>query len=181
MVANQQRPSGITYTAISPRRIPPTATIRTSSYTDPVFLQVIDVALPNPRFEASYERIFGSRVAVDERSNAFFSAFYRRFLAHPGVAVLFARVDMRRQEDMLRKSLFQLATYYVLGEVTAELQRLAAVHRRLGLDPQLFDVWMQALLDTVAEFDPNCDDATRLAWGWAMAPGITYLRLNLVE
>lgn len=137
------------------------------------------MSLPNPEFEASYERLFGGEVTIGASADAFFRAFYRRFLDNPGVAGLFAHVDMDRQVEMLRKSLFQLASYYVLGVVTPELVRIAEVHHRVGLKPKMFDVWMQALLDTVQEFDPSCSEATLLAWGWALAPGITYIRLAM--
>lgn len=139
------------------------------------------VSLPNPRFEASYERIFGADVAMGRHSEAFFTAFYRRFLDNREVAKLFAQVDMKRQVEMMRRSLLQLASFYVLGERSAEMQRLAQIHRRLHLDSRMFDLWMQALLDTVQEFDEQCDETTLLAWSWAMAPGITYIRHSLVE
>jgi hypothetical protein len=78
---------------------------------------------------------------------------------------------------MLKKSLFQLVTYYVVGEPNAELDRLAAIHDRLGIGANAFDVWMEALVDTAEKFDAQWDEATRLAWCWALAPGIAYMRL----
>lgn len=110
---------------------------------------------------------------------AFFESFYQRFLTDPEIARLFERADMKRQREMLRRSLFTLVSFYVLDEVSPELKRIAEVHHRLGLKPGMFDWWMQCLLDTVGEFDPQCDEATLLAWGWAMAPGITYIRIVL--
>jgi truncated hemoglobin YjbI len=139
------------------------------------------VALPNPRFEVSYERIFGADVAMGQQSEAFFTAFYARFLLDPEVAARFAGLNMRRQVEMMRRSLFQLASFYVLGEPSSAMSRLSEVHQRLDLAPGLFDVWLQALLDTVQEFDDQCDEATRLAWAWAMTPGITFIRLSLVQ
>ncbi len=139
------------------------------------------MALTNPRFEASYERIFGADVAMGHQSEAFFTAFYERFLQNPEVAARFAGLDMRRQVEMMRRSLFQLASFYVLGEPSSAMNRLAEVHQRLDLASRLFDVWLQALLDTVQEFDDQCDEMTLLAWAWAMAPGITFIRHSLVQ
>ena len=139
------------------------------------------MALTNPRFEASYERIFGADVAMGQQSEAFFTAFYQRFLLNPEVTARFAGVDMRRQVEMMRRSLFQLASFYVLGEPSSAMNRLAEVHQRLDLASRLFDVWLQALLDTVQEFDDQCDEMTLLAWAWAMAPGITFIRHSLVQ
>lgn len=139
------------------------------------------MALPNPRFEASYERIFGADVAMGQQSEAFFMAFYQRFLLNPEVTARFAGVDMRRQAEMMRRSLFQLASFYVLGEPSSTMNRLAEVHQRLGIVSRLFDLWLQALLDTVQEFDGECDEMTLLAWAWAMTPGITFIRHSLIE
>ncbi len=139
------------------------------------------MALTNPRFEASYERIFGADVAMGQQSEAFFTAFYQRFLLNPEVTARFAGVDMRRQVEMMRRSLLQLASFYVLGEPSSAMNRLAEVHQRLGLVSRLFDLWLQALLDTVQEFDDQCDEMTLLAWAWAMAPGITFIRHSLIQ
>ncbi len=135
------------------------------------------MSLPNPRFEESYARLFGSDIGMDEGADEFFYAFYDRFLQNPAIAAMFENTDRMRQVTMLKKSLFQLVTYYVVGEPNAELDRLAAVHDRLGIDANAFDVWMQALVDTVEQFDAEWDEATRLAWCWALAPGIAYMRL----
>ncbi len=137
------------------------------------------MTLPNPRFEESYARIFGHGISMDESADDFFRTFYDRFLEDPDIAVLFAETDLSRQVAMLKKSLFTLVSYYVLGEPTAELDRLAMVHKRLGIAPEAFDVWMQALIDTAQEYDDQFDEATCLAWCWALAPGIAYMRLML--
>ena len=135
------------------------------------------MALPNPHFEASYARIFGQDVGMDERADAFFASFYEHFLESPGIAKLFAGTNVARQVQMLKKSVFQLVSFYVVGQPTAELERLAALHNNLGLSPALFDTWMRALLDTAAQFDPEFDETTELAWCWALAPGIAYMQL----
>jgi truncated hemoglobin YjbI len=137
------------------------------------------MALANPRFEESYARIFGHGIHMDDGADEFFQSFYVNFLNKPGIAALFANTDIERQVGMLKTSLFQLVSYYVVGEPTAELDRLALVHRRVGVESDMFDVWMQALLDTAADFDTQYEEATALAWCWAFAPGIAYMRLML--
>ena len=137
------------------------------------------MALPNPRFEESYARLFGHGITMDESADDFFRTFYEKFLIDPDVAALFADTDIDLQVRMLKKSLFQLVSYYVVGEPTAELDRLAFIHIEQGVEPSMFDVWMQALLDTAAQFDQDFDETTSLAWCWAFAPGIAYMRLRL--
>jgi hemoglobin-like flavoprotein len=84
---------------------------------------------------------------------------------------------MARQTSMLRRSFFQLAGFYVSCEPSAELERIAGIHHALGLNPGHYDVWLDALIKTVRDLDPQCDLATELAWRWALTPGITYMKL----
>ena len=135
--------------------------------------------LTNPRFEASYGRMFGPDIGASESSDLFFKTFYNKFLRHPEVAKLFSGTDMQRQIGMLKKSLFHLVAFYVTGEPSAELEKMAEIHCRVGVDQSMFDDWLEALLDTVQEFDIDADEATKLAWAWALSPGVTYMRLAL--
>ena len=131
----------------------------------------------NTLFDASYARVFGDRVGINETSNPFFEAFYRHFLADPAIAESFSRTNMDRQIVMLRKSFFHLAAFYVSHEPSAELERIGNIHHQLGIEPEFYDLWLDALVSAVREFDPECDFTTELAWRWAMSPGLTYMRL----
>ncbi|MEZ5560933.1 MAG: globin [Pseudomonadales bacterium] len=132
----------------------------------------------NPLFDASYDRLFGSDVTLSNAADAFFEDFYRRFLAAPDVGALFRNTDMARQVTMLRKSFFQLVGFYITSAPTAELERIATIHDRLGVSGGHFDRWLDALVETVVANDPECDLATEMAWRWAMAPGLTFLKLH---
>jgi hemoglobin-like flavoprotein len=131
----------------------------------------------NPLFDASYVRLFGGRIAADDGADPFFAAFYRRFLADPETADLFHNTDMQRQVTMLRKSFFHLAGFYVTSAPSGELERMAQLHFRLGISAEHYDRWLECLVATVAEFDPECDATTELAWCWALTPGITFMKL----
>ncbi len=137
------------------------------------------MSLPNPLFEASYERLFGGNVALGPETDAFFERFYDHFLQHEEVARLFERTDMRKQVQMLKRSMLHLVSFYVIDEPNAELARLAALHRSLRIGPALLDSWLDALRTTVRELDSQCDERTELAWCWALTPGITYMRLGM--
>jgi len=131
----------------------------------------------NSLFDASYQRLFGARVTIDPSAGPFFHSFYRYFLEHDEIRALFRNTDMARQEGMLRRSLFHLAAFYVSHEPSAELERIAVVHSRLGITNAHYDLWLDALVKTVREHDPKCDLATELSWRLALMPGITYMRL----
>lgn len=131
----------------------------------------------NPLFDQSYARVFGEGVGITEDATPFFEAFYRRFLTDPDIAEAFSQTDMSRQVVMLRKSFFHLVAFYVSHEPSGELERIALIHSRIGIKSEFYDLWLDALIETVREFDPQCDLATELSWRWAMAPGLTYMQL----
>lgn len=135
------------------------------------------MAIPNPKFEDSYGRLFGPDIALQKSADDFFYRFYERFLKSEEIAALFRSTDMDRQVQMLKRSLVNLVAYYVTGEPGADLRRIAQLHQRLQVKPQMYEHWLLALVETVLEFDPQADEETRLAWCWAMSPGITYMRL----
>ena len=131
----------------------------------------------NPLFDESYARVFGSGVGLTDAATPFFESFYRHFLKDQPIADAFSQTDMTRQVSMLRKSFFHLVAFYVSHEPSAELARIAHLHHKLGIDSSYYDLWLDALVSAVREFDPECDQATELAWRWALTPGLTYMRL----
>jgi truncated hemoglobin YjbI len=137
--------------------------------------------LANSKFEASYARLFGDNVTLAPEADEFFVAFYERFLRDDRIAERFRETDLNRLVQMLRKSLFQIVAYYLFSEETPELVRLAQVHRAAEIDSTMFDQWLEALIDTVAEFDPEFDETVGLAWCWALAPGITFMRIYMAN
>ncbi len=138
------------------------------------------MTLPNPLFEESYGRLFGPGVAAGGEADRFFLTFYDHFLRDPEIAKLFTETDMDQQVQMLKRSLFQVVSFYISGEPSAELQRIAEVHKGLGVESSMFDAWLEALVETVAEYDVRADEATRLAWCWALTPGMTYIRMVIL-
>ena len=129
------------------------------------------------RFDDSFARIFGEQVRISEAGDTFFVAFYDAFLGKsPQIAALFSRTNMTRQASMLRRSLYEFTNFYVTGTVSEDMRRLAALHQKLGIPVDLYDLWMDALMDTVAEFDGEFDELTEYAWRLALTPGITYFK-----
>jgi truncated hemoglobin YjbI len=131
----------------------------------------------NILFDDSYQRLFGDSVSIGSEADQFFVTFYEYFLTDPAVAQLFSSTDMRRQQAMLRHSLFHLVGCYVSHKPSSELERIAAIHARIGVLDEHYDLWLDALIAAVRSHDPQCDLATELSWRWAMSPGITYMRM----
>jgi len=94
------------------------------------------------------------------------------------VAKKFERTDMRKQARMLKTSLYILMLASEQTERVAHLSRLARLHSRSGLDigPELYDLWLERLLQAVEEFDPKFDAQVDTAWRHLLQPGIDFMK-----
>ncbi len=128
-------------------------------------------------FDASYARVMAHEV----EGRGFFEAFYRRFLEGSSeVAEKFRGIDMDRQQGMLKKSFYHLLSLYAASHDSDYLGRVAIRHNRAHLDirPALYDRWLETMIVTLREFDPQCGDEEELAWRVVMAPGIAYMKFH---
>ncbi len=110
----------------------------------------------------------------------FLDRFYDRFLASsPKVRERFAHTDFVRQKRALRASLWMmlLAAEDPERGPGRHLSHLAEEHgaRRLDIGAELYDLWLDSLLATVAECDPAHDPGVREAWEQVMMVGIRYM------
>ena len=114
------------------------------------------------------------------RDPRFFDRFYERFLASsPKVRDRFAQTNFVRQKRALRGSLWMMllaAENEVVGP-ERYLNPLAELHsaRHLDIGAELYDLWLDCLLDNVAEFDPEHNADVRAAWEQVMMVGIHYM------
>ncbi|OGA18867.1 MAG: hypothetical protein A3I63_09445 [Betaproteobacteria bacterium RIFCSPLOWO2_02_FULL_66_14] len=109
----------------------------------------------------------------------FLTRFYTLFLASSdAVARKFERTDLRRQARMLKTSLYIMMLASEQTERIAHLSRLARLHSRSGLDisPELYDLWLDRLLQAVREFDPKFDAEIETAWRRLLLPGIDFMK-----
>lgn len=126
-------------------------------------------------FDASYERVMRAR----PEAPSFLRAFYDRFIgASPEVREKFRHTDMARQIGMLEKSLHYVAYLFSTPELYSHLERTAKLHDRRERDipPHLYDLWLETLIQTVREYDPEFDDNVELAWRLSLARGIAYMK-----
>ena len=98
----------------------------------------------------------------------FIQAFYQRFTsASPEVAFRFENTDFTQQVRMLERSLLLMARA-VLGEPEgiAHLEGVAASHskRRLNITPSLYELWLDALIETARDYDTEFDARVESAW-----------------
>lgn len=134
----------------------------------PVLSHQVDLA------NASYARC--------QRAPEFFRAFYDRFLASdPSVPPYFAATKFDKQEKLLQHGLSMLLIFAKRSNPNL-LNRLVERHgpSDLNIPARLFPVFLDSLLDTVKQFDPDCDAATLEAWRVTLAPGIALMMGNQV-
>jgi hemoglobin-like flavoprotein len=123
-------------------------------------------------FNDSLERCTGSPGFLDR--------FYELFMtSSEEVAAKFKHTDFRKQKQALRVSLYKMMLVPEGNAgANAELERLAQLHSRRQLDvrPELYDLWLDRLIQAVREFDPLFSGETEKAWRNVMRPGIEFMK-----
>jgi len=111
---------------------------------------------------------------------AFLTRFYRRFIASSDeVADKFRDTDMDKQKAALSASLYLTTLALEGGEAAmAYMDNVARRHAHAHLDirPELYDTWLECLVATVAEHDPEFSAEVEGAWRDAMQFSIEYMR-----
>lgn len=128
------------------------------------------------------EKILGVFDASLSRCNIapqFLDRFYERFLASsPKVREKFANTNFVRQKRALRASL------QILSLVADDdrgpgryLGELAVQHgqKHLDIGAELYDLWLDSLIATVREIDPQFDAEIEGAWEQVAMVGIHYM------
>ena len=104
--------------------------------------------------------------------------FYDKFIgSSAAVAAKFARTDMAHQKRALRASLYT-AMLAADGNRPAieQLRHLSRGHRELGVGPELYDLWLECLIDTVRECGGDFDVRVERAWRDVLAVAIGIMR-----
>src|SRR5262245_27045374 len=113
------------------------------------------------------------------RSNELFDTFYDLFLHKaPEIPPMFFRTDFPHQKLMLRQSLLEMMIFAQMNAGRDEIDRLAERHRQLNVKPQHYDLWLDALCESLAQHDPQFSPELERMWRDAMLPGIEVMRGN---
>lgn len=126
-------------------------------------------------FDASYWRTLNTL----HEGKDFVDAFYERFFAtSQEVRDHFAATDLEQQKRKLRLSLLFMASYADGREPSPALQKIAESHGPIGygIAPQLFDVWLESLLETLRAYDPEYGPEIERCWRSTMQPGVDYMK-----
>ncbi len=123
---------------------------------------------------------FGASLGRCHANTGFITRFYDLFIAaSPEAAEKFKNTDLERQSRAMSSSLYALVMVIEGGEAAIlYLDKIARQHGRKDLDirPQLYDVWLDCLIETVSEFDPQYSDEIERLWRDAMAFGVKFMQ-----
>ncbi|HXG97914.1 MAG TPA: globin [Gemmatimonadales bacterium] len=122
--------------------------------------------------KASYDRCC--------QSPEFLQAFYKNFLAAcPEAVPRFAGTNFELQTKLLRHAVGMLLIFPNQPNKEPNLlTRVAERHNRgdLNVDPSLYKPFIDALIDTVRQFDGKCTPTVEAAWRETVAPGVEYMK-----
>lgn len=109
----------------------------------------------------------------------FFDRFYDIFLAsHPAIKPMFAHTDFVKQKSLLRQGLAMMLLHLDGKTVgTMALNRIADSHgpKRMNINPQMYQFWIDSLVKAVKECDQQCSPALEAAWQQALRSGVDYI------
>lgn len=125
-------------------------------------------------------RTFEQSLARCTAHPGFLDRFYGLFLASsPKVQEKFAGTDFVKQKQMLNAS-FNLMLRAAQNEGGGRLEYLddlATRHgaKQLAIGAELYDLWLDSLLEAVRGCDPAASAEVEAAWEQVMGVGIAYL------
>ena len=108
----------------------------------------------------------------------FFDDFYASFLSSsPAVREKFVKTDMTAQKQLLRAGILNLVLF-ARGMPDTKLQALGKSHSRGHLDirPELYDLWIAALLKTIGQHDRQLEKEDLQAWRTVLNKGIDVIK-----
>ena len=109
----------------------------------------------------------------------FLHRFYELFMgSSPKIAELFGNTDFERQKRMLRDSLYVMlvAAGTMKGPAHEELERLAKLHQDMGVTPDMFTLWLEALIDAAREHDTHFSEELGNDWRASLSGPIELMK-----
>ena len=87
---------------------------------------------------------------------------------------------MQMQKDILRMSLVYVVNFFVNHRAGERLEEMAFSHSagQKDIHPRFYQLWIDALVETVKACDPKFDSSVELAWRVVLAPGIEFMKFH---
>lgn len=107
-------------------------------------------------------------------TGALFDTFYEIFLGKsPRIPPKFSQTDFSLQKRMLKQSILMMLNFYGgIEQARSDVEQLGEIHNRLEIDAELYELWLDALIESIQIHDPEYIPELETAWRDAMRPGI---------
>ena len=108
----------------------------------------------------------------------FFEVFYTNFLGKSDeIRAMFVDTDMSAQRSLLRGGVMWLVMH-ARGMSDTKLRALGESHskKRMNIHPSLYGQWLDALVETLHEFDPEFNAELDRVWREVLNPGIKLIQ-----
>jgi len=124
--------------------------------------------------------IFNDSFLRCQNKEGFLDRFYELFLASSKeVRRKFKNTDFRKQQ-MALKSSFYMMMLTIQGNARGQryLEEIAELHnsKRLDIKPELYNLWLDCLMKTVEEYDPQYNEKIGRVWRSLMNQGIRFMQ-----
>lgn len=85
---------------------------------------------------------------------------------------------MEQQIKMLMQSITHITSYAATMEDNIEINQIAKSHGKdkLNIPAEFYDLWLECLVDTAREHDPEFNPQVETAWRMVMSPGLEYMK-----
>lgn len=125
--------------------------------------------------DETYDSVLASYHRCDD-SGDFFDTFYEIFFAKsPEIPPKFANTDMEKQKQVVMASVLWVLRLRT-GDPRArqEVEEIGRTHSRQGhnIRPELYDLWLDALCESVQKHDPQYSSELDAKWRDIMRVGI---------
>jgi len=132
----------------------------------------MEIADKAKRVHRSYMRAGG---------RALISAFYDHLMeSEKEIREKFEQVDMDVQTENLARAIIMSFLFAGNNHQTAEkiMDKVRESHNRhnLNIEPHLYDIWLQRLIETVAVCDPEADDELLADWRTVLSHSVEHIR-----
>lgn len=109
----------------------------------------------------------------------FLGRFYEIFLASsPEIARKFVNTDLEKQQELLAMSVNMVILFPQENKIAKNaVGRIRESHSRSGLniEPHLYTLWVDSLVQAVSEHDPEFNDQLEASWRKVLQIAIDYI------
>ena len=125
----------------------------------------------NDLFNNSYEFVL-------DNEEEFFERFYQNFTnSDPLIRDAFKNTDMEKQKSMLRQAIVHMVMFFSNKKASDYFIKTSITHKdKYCIPTHLYDNFVDTLISTLQNYQPNFNNETAVAWRITLAPGIEFMK-----